>query len=194
MQDIQNIYHLFLQFPYLNACLVFDNNNFSGILLKKDLEDSLKMNDNFLVDKIINISKDAVEELLFNETPKLKMQIPFISLMGEVQGLIFYDEFVSEFFTDDFLTRLSLQEVFGNLMHPILIMNRFKRILYLNKKAEEIFSQQALGQKVSDVMLSFDINCGDDNRILISRQHECWQLLISESVTPFAKYYIYQLI
>ncbi|MGL4389123.1 MAG: hypothetical protein ACRCTJ_07010 [Brevinema sp.] len=193
MFGIQNIYHLFLTYPYLNALLVFDDHEFAGILLKKDIESALKSKDSFLIDKINKVSKEDLEKSIFNENPKLNMKIPFISLTGEIQDLMSYDEFVSEFFPEDFSQRLSLQEVFFCLSHPLVIMNRFKRILYLNKSAEELLSEKARGEKITDVMLGFQINCEGD-RILIHRQKEMWKLIISESESKFAFYFIYQMI
>ncbi|MGL4562479.1 MAG: hypothetical protein ACRCVW_01305 [Brevinema sp.] len=193
MHDIQTLYHLFLKHPYLNASLVFDDHDFAGILLKKDIERALKSQDNFLIDKIMNIPKDNLEKLIFTEKPKLKMQIPFISLTGEFKGMMMYDEFVSEFFPHDFTTRLSLQEVFYHVNYPILILNQFNRILYLNKSAEDLLSPKACGEKISNVMLGFEINhCNND--IIIHRQEEQWKLLIAKSQTNFASYSIYQFI
>ncbi|MGL4394877.1 MAG: hypothetical protein ACRCS8_06615 [Brevinema sp.] len=196
MIELQNIYHLFLQYPYLNAVLVFDDlqtSEFIGVLLKKDIENALKSQDNFLIDKISKVSKDSLEQVIFNESPKITMKAPFISLMGEIQDDISYDEFVSEFFPEEVEHRLSLQEVFYDLNHPLMILNRFKRILYLNRAAEELLSEKARGEKVSDVMLAFQLNC-DDERIYIHRQEEIWKLIISESKSKSALHYIYQMI
>jgi len=193
MNKLQDIYHLFLESPYLNACLVFDKGNCQGILLKKDLEYLLQDKESFFLDKIITHKQQNIEDYIFNEKPNLKMKIPYINQQGKILGALLYDEFVSEFFPEEFQNKLSLIEIFNNYSHPTLILNRFKTILYLNYKAIDILSNNALGKKISEVLLGFQIRF-EDNKMIINRQDEEWTLLISESNTKFSLYYIYQFI
>ncbi|MGL4367390.1 MAG: hypothetical protein ACRCTQ_03825 [Brevinemataceae bacterium] len=191
--QLHTIYCLFLEYAYLNGCLIFEENEFKGIFLKKDLEQMLKVNDHFIIDKKISISSDNIEDILFNQPPNLKMRIPYINFNGQILGLLLYEEFVSEFFPQDFQTKLSLVEIFDYHEHPILILNIFKTILYLNNKAQDLLSQEAFGKKISNVLLGFQMSF-DNHIILTNQDNHSWYLTISHSFSTHATYQIYQFI
>lgn len=191
MNKLLDIYHLFLESPYLRACLVFDKGYCQGLLLKKDLEYLIQDKESFFIDKIVTYNSHTIEQLIFNEQPKLRMRIPYINFKGDILGALLYDEFVSEFFPEDFQNKLSLHEIFDHFSYPLLILNHFKTILYLNNKARELLSDKALGKKISEVLLAFQISY-EQNKMIICRHDEEWILLISESHTKFSSYYIYQ--
>lgn len=192
MQKLHKIYQSFLLSPYLNACLVLDHQQFLGILLKKDLERKLRDQHNTIVDLIIKVPLEELEDILFNIAPSLKMTIPYINIKGTILGSLLYEEFVSEFFPHDFKMRLSFQEIFDYHEHPIMILNQFKTILYINKIAENLFSSAAFGKKITDILLAFEIVPKKD-RILLVRQEEVWDLVITKSSAPHASYYLYHL-
>ncbi len=193
MKKLHKIYQLFLEYSYINACLVFEDQNFQGILLKKDLERKLSDNDDCILDHIIKIPLENLEDILFNEAPSIRMKIPYINSSSKILGVLLYDEFVSEFFPLDFTTRLSLQEVFTYYENPIIILNQFKTILYMNNAGRELLSEKVLGIKICDALLAFQIG-HEGEQMTITRQEEHWSLIISRSQTPHASYYIYQFI
>jgi len=193
MKKLHKIYQLFLEYSYVNACLVFEDQIFQGIFLKKDLERKLSDTDDCILDHIIRIPLENLEDILFNEHPSIRMKIPYINCNGEILGVLLYDEFVSEFFPLDFATRLSLQEVFTYYENPIIILNQFKTILYMNNAGKELLSEKVLGIKISDALLAFQIG-HEEEQMTITRQEEKWSLIISKSQTPHASYYIYQFI
>ena len=193
MKKLHKIYQLFLEYSYINACLVFEDQNFQGILLKKDLERKLSDTDASILDHIIKIPLENLEDILFNEPPSIRMKIPYINSNGEILGALLYDEFVSEFFPMDFATRLSLQELFNYYENPILILNQFKTILSMNSAGRELLSEKVLGIKIGDALLAFQIG-HEGEQMTITRQEEKWSLIIFKSQTPHASYHIYQFI
>ncbi len=193
MKKLHKIYQLFLEYSYINACLVFEDQNFQGILLKKDLERKLSDTDDSILDHIIKIPLENLEDILFNEPPSIRMKIPYINSNGEILGALLYDEFVSEFFPMDFATRLSLQELFNYYENPILILNQFKTILSMNSAGRELLSEKVLGIKIGDALLAFQIG-HEGEQMTITRQEEKWSLIIFKSQTPHASYHIYQFI
>ena len=193
MKKLHKIYQLFLEYSYINACLVFEDQNFQGILLKKDLERKLSDTDDCILDHIIKIPLENLEDILFNEPPSIRMKIPYINSNGEILGALLYDEFVSEFFPMDFATRLSLQELFNYYENPILILNQFKTILSMNSAGRELLSEKVLGIKIGDALLAFQIG-HEGEQMTITRQEEKWSLIIFKSQTPHASYHVYQFI
>ena len=192
MKKLHKIYQIFLEYPYMNACLVFEDQIFQGVLLKKDLERKLSDTNNSILDHIIKIPLENLEDIIFNDPPSIKMKIPYINCKGDILGVLLYDEFVSEFFPLDFTTRLSLQEIFTYYENPIIILNQFKTILYMNNIGRKLLSEKVLGLKISDALLAFQIGHREEN-IMITRQDEQWILTISKSQTPH-DYYIYQFV
>ncbi|MGL5955832.1 MAG: hypothetical protein ACRC0X_04410 [Brevinema sp.] len=182
---------MFLEHPHLNACPVFQDHQFLGILLKKDLEKQLSHQDHDISDLIIQVSSEHLEQILFHDTPHVKTKIPYINKSGILLGALLYDEFVSEFFPEDFVTKLSFHEIFNYYEYPVLILNQFKTILYLNHQAQELLTDKVFGVKISDALLAFDMRMNDQEMIL-QRHEESWRLMISKSMTPYALYYIYQ--
>ena len=193
MKKLHKIYQLFLEYSYINACLVFEDQVFQGILLKKDLERKLSDIDDCILEHIIKIPLENLEDILFNEPPSIRMKIPYINSNGEILGALLYDEFVSEFFPMDFATRLSLQELFNYYENPILILNQFKTILSMNSAGRELLSEKVLGIKIGDALLAFQIG-HEGEQMTITRQEEKWSLIIFKSQTPHASYHIYQFI
>ncbi len=192
MQTLHRIYQTFLEQAHLKSCPVFRDNDFIGILFKKDLEQHLKSSNNDISEIIVPVSMEHLEEFLFYDTPNFKSKIPYLSPSGKVTGHLLYDEFVSEFFPEDFVTKLSLSEVFDYCEYPILILNQFKTIIYINNFAKDLLSERIFGIKAVDALISFEIDSYKGSTIL-KRQGEQWKLMISESKTPFASYYIYQM-
>ncbi|SFB80103.1 hypothetical protein SAMN02745150_00858 [Brevinema andersonii] len=191
MPNIQDIYRIFLECPQVNGGLVFDEGTFIGVLFKKDIELLLNEKDNFIIDKIVFIPTSKLEEFLFTDIPKSRTKIPYFSHSGEVLGTIFYQEFVSEFFPEDFITRLSLLDIFQNYEHPLFIVNRFKTLLYNNKAASELFPENIYGKKIGEILNPFDIYF-NEKKMFISRGNQTWQLLIARSIDEHFFYNIYQ--
>ncbi len=184
---------MFLENPHLNACLVLNGNEFQGVVLKKDLEQNMYRTNNDISSLIVKISNEYIEDFLFHEPPSLKTKITYINPSGKLMGSMLYDEFVSEFFPEDLVTKMSFKELMDYYEHPALVLNQFKTILYLNKLAIELLSEKVFGMKISDALLAFDMEV-DGDRMLLKRQDEVWSLFIAKSKTPFSKYYLYHFI
>lgn len=193
MTRAYKIYQMFMEYPHLSACLVFHDYHCQGVLLKKDLERHLTQKSIHWLDLFMQVPIDSLEDIIFCTKPQMKMIIPYVNLQGKLVGSLLYEEFVSEFFPQDYGTRLSLKEVFNYHENPIIILNKFKTILYLNIQAKELLSEKVFGCKISDALLAFDIFVDKEN-MYIERQEERWQLMISKSIAPYSQYYIYQFI
>lgn len=192
MLILYQIHHIISQSKYLSGCLILEKNGaYKGILLKDDLDDVLNSQSSFYLDKIIPVEKNEIETKLFKISPSLRTVIPYTSSIGDCFGTLKYEEFVSEFFPEDFTTKISLTEILDHYEYPILIANQFKTILYINKKASDLLSSEAFGKKISDVLLSFTMKIEKD-RMTLHRNDEIWTLSISESNTSHITFYIYQ--
>lgn len=192
MLPLYQIHHIISQSKCLSGCLILEKNGtYKGILLKNDLDEILNTQNSFYLDKILQVKKNDLETTLFKVPPSLRTVIPYINSSGEHFGTMKYEEFVSEFFPEDFTTKMSLTEIFDYYEYPIVITNQFKTILYINKQSSELFSSESFGKKISDILLSFTMKI-EKEKMTLQREGEIWDLSVSESQTAHAKYYVYQ--
>ncbi|MGL5721445.1 MAG: hypothetical protein ACRCY4_03470 [Brevinema sp.] len=189
---IDDIYRLFLSCPHANAALVFEHNTYYGLLFKKDVELAIKSADiDFIVaarTKLTPISE--MEDALFSSRPRSKTRIPAMDISGKNLETFSYEEFVSEFHPEDF--RISLIEVFKNYEFPLLILNRFKTVVYANTASETIFPSP-LGRRISTILDDFIIEASE-SRITLIGGGNIWNMIVSRSQSERSLYYIYQFI
>lgn len=180
-----------MECPYVTGALVLNDGAYEGVLFKKDVEALLKEEDDFFIDKIMPIHPLELEKYLFSGKPRSKNMIPCISNEGKILSSLSYEEFISEFYTEDFRLRFSLMDVFGAYEHPLLILNRFKTVIYANKEAENIFGCNSFGSKLSLLLEGFDVSICEE-KMLIIHDNKQWELFVARSQTPSFCYDIYQ--
>lgn len=190
---IEDIYRLFLQCPLSSGALVFRDNIYEGVLLKKDLELAIKEQDESIDEKITSVPPEGVESFLFSGKPRNKSLIPCLTPEGRPLEPIMYEEFISEFFPEDYRLRFSPGEMLLYYEHPLLALNRFKTVLYANKGAEDLFEESPLNRRINDLLEGFNLSTQRD-RLLVSRGKRCWIMFTACSHTPRGLLYLYQFI
>lgn len=182
---------LFFKAPLVNALLVFEENDYLGVVLKRDIERGLK-EANFELYRNINlIHRDDLGNVLFRHQVTKSVSIPVIDKAGTFVKFISYDEFVSQLYFEKYIFKFDPESVLDNLDHPMIITNHFKKVLYLNKMALEMLQEDALGGKMASILKEFRIEINGD-RMFVTKDDMTYYLIINNSSTKNFSYIIYQ--
>lgn len=187
----KRLLQLFFKTPLVNALLVFEDNEYFGVVLKRDVELGMRDNDFKLFENINVIDVYELPTVLFSHNITDNALIPVIDKTGNLIKIISYTEFESQFYFDEFIGGFLIDEVISNLDHPIIITNHFKKILYLNNRAFLMIGKDYLGGKFSDLIKSYDIEIVGD-KMIVSKDDKMYHLSINYSATKKFAYHVYQ--
>jgi len=188
----QNLMNLFFLAPTVNAILVFDDTEYLGALLKRDLEIGIKKKSFEFFENINLIRMENLEQFVLNDFSKEETRIPVVDKTGELLRIISYREFLSQFHFGKFLQDFQQREVWDYMDHPIIITNHFKKILYLNRQALNLTKKDLIGQRFSRFLKYFDIKIKDDTPLL---QHHAQAYRLQKDLSESKEFFyrIYQL-
>ncbi len=188
----RNLMELFFQAPTVSAILVFDDMEYFGAVLKRDVEIGMREGSFNLFENISLIPIESLERYLFASKADPKTKIPTIDKTGKPIRLISHREFLSQFYFENFLQKFELQNVWDYLEHPLLVTNYFKKILYLNREALLLCGKDFIGKSFSRFSKNFDIKIDGENLLFQKNDHFC-RLLMSQSESKDFFYRVYQL-
>ncbi len=180
----------FFQAPSANGLLVFEDNEYLGVVLKKDIEFGITTKNFKLFENINFIRISEIEDIIFKENNKKSAKVPVVDKSGNLLKIITYDEFLSHFYFDDFITGFKPNSVFDDLDHPIFITNFFKRCLYTNKKGFELAEFDIIGKNISNLLKKFEIKKMDKG-MLLEKNGKMYTLYISHSETKNFYFLVY---
>ncbi len=180
----------FFQAPSVNALLVFEDNEYLGIVLKKDIEFGITSGNFKLYENINFIKPSEVTDIIFKENNKKNSRIPVIDKTGGLINIISYEEFLSHFYFDEFIQNFKLSPIFDNLDYPMLITNYFKKCIYANKMAFEIAEFDIIGKSILHLFKKFEIK-KLENGLNLEKNGETFNLIISQSRTKNFTYFVY---
>lgn len=189
----KELMQLFFHAPAANGLLVFEDNEYLGVILKRDIEIGI-MEGNFNVFENINMVKtNQLTRLLFKDETNRNLKIPVIDKVGKLIRIITQEEFNCQFNLDDYIQHFKLQQVFDSMDHPLIVTNHFKKCIYANKKALELVEFDIQGKNFSTIMKLFDVKQAGKFLTLVKKDH-VFHLIISHAQTKNFSYIVYQFI
>ncbi len=186
----KNLMQLFFLAPAAHGLLVFEDNDYLGVVLKRDIEIGI-MEGRFSLFENINILKvSQLTQTLFRNDSLKNQLLPVIDKAGALLRIISYDEFQCQFFFDEYSPRFKVQGVLEDLESPLIITNHFKKTIFANRKALELIEKDIEGRCFSDVLKHFEIkNVGDF--MIVEKKGVSYRLVISHSENKNFSYYLY---
>ncbi len=151
---------------------------------------SCEGNFNFF-ENISFIKLNQLSNSLFKNDSSKNNKVPVIDKAGKLIRIISYEEFLSQFFFDEFITHFKEQNVFDNLENPLVITNHFKKTVYANKAALELMERDIVGKNFSSILKLFEIQIVEGSMIL-EKKEEIYHLVISHSQAKNFSYFVYQ--
>lgn len=189
----KHLLQLFFNAPLVKGLLVFEDNDYLGVVFKKDVELGVSSR-KFVFDEQVNyIRFDEIQALIFCREPGPEIRIPVVDKSGSLIKIISFDEFESVFYFNRFIENFTPEKILDNLGHPLLITNCFKRILYLNKQALMLVQRDYLGERIALYFKNFSIEMIQDNMFL-TQGDKSFRLLIGDSNRDGFDYLVYQLV
>lgn len=183
---------LFFQAPLSNALLVYEENDYQGLVFKKDVQLGIQEEGFDLAMNINYIEKqDAADLILKTDTEREQIKIPAIDRQGQLLAFLSYQEFICQFSFHHFLDGFHMDRVWDALDHPLIITDYFKKVLYLNKEALLISRKDLLGQKINPFLRQFSMEIKEEKMVLLHID-KIWELVISQAKTRDFHYWIYQ--
>jgi hypothetical protein len=180
----------FFYAPHANGILVFEDNEYLGVVLKKDVEYGITSG-NFKLFENINILKvNELSTLLFRESSKKNAKVPVIDKAGNLIRIISYEEFISQFYFDEFVKNFKSGAFLDNLDYPLVITNCFKKCLYANKMAFNLAEFDFLGKSINLLLKKFEIK-KIDRGLVLENKKDRFTLFISKSENKNFLYYVY---
>lgn len=171
--------------------LVFEDNDYLGVVLKKDIEMSLVKGDFELFQNINCVKPAQVAGMLFRGQPDQNVRIPVIDKAGGLIRIISYEEYLSCFHYSEMIERLDLFMVFDYLEHAVIVTNHFKKILYANKAALRMAGKDLPGLPFSVFLRLFEIRASGP-LLEASRDGVGFHVLLSRSESAQFSYIVYQ--
>ncbi|NPV38395.1 MAG: hypothetical protein HPY78_03860 [Brevinematales bacterium] len=190
LSTAENLLGLFYQAPYVNGLVLFRGGEYEGVIFKRDLE-RMVGKPPFEVEKLIQrLSFAQVEEFLFVKEPSFHLAIPLLFLDRNEHRIILYPELRWYFHPEEFpLTKV--EGILREVEHPLLICSLFKRVLYQNQKAFELFEMDILGKNVYTFLREWAIEEKEGFFVVYSEKGR-FRLFISEAKTKDGDMFLFQ--
>jgi hypothetical protein len=189
----QKLLSFFFKAPLVNALLVFEDNEYFGVVFKRDIEMGLREGNFQLFENISTIRAEELTTVLFAQQVSSGTVIPVIDKVGNLNKIISYEEFESHFHFDRFIADFSVAPVIESLDTPIMVTNHFKRILYMNRGAYEIAEKDFTGWNIGSLLKQFEIEISGD-KMLVTAGEMTYQLHIHFAMAENFSYHVYQFI
>jgi len=186
----KDLMKLFFRAPAANGILVFEDNDYLGVILKRDIEIGIAEGNFNLFENINMIRVVQLPQILFKSNTSRNLQVPVIDKAGSFIRIISYEEFMSQFFFEEYLNHFKIQNVFENLEHPLVITNHFKKTLFANKQALELIKSDIEGKNFCEILKQFEIK-KVRTFLWVEKGKNSYQLIVSHSESKNFSYYVY---
>jgi hypothetical protein len=187
----KELMELFFHAPAANGILVFEDQDYLGVLFKRDIEIGMSEGNFRLFENINLIKVSQLDEVLFKNGSSRNGKIPVVDKAGQLIRIISQEEFLCHFFFDEYLQHFKTQSVLDHLEHAVIITSYFKKIIYANKKALELIQNDIIGKSFSSVLKLFEIKSAD-SFMELEKDGRFYRLSISASVSKSFSYFVYQ--
>lgn len=186
----KSLMELFFQAPAANGILVFEDNDYLGVILKRDIEIGIAEGRFVFSENMNFVNIKDLSGVLFRENGN-SVKIPVVDKSGELIRIITHEEYACQFYFENYLPHFREQNVLDYLEHPLIITNHFKKAVYANQKAMELLEMDVAGRNLTPVLKRFHMNVVKESMIL-EKNGELFRLVISHSLSKNFSYYIYQ--
>ena len=192
LKETKELMELFFHAPAANGILVFDENDYFGVLFKRDIELGL-MEQNFDLESNINfIRVSQLSDVLYKNDAK-NIKIPVIDRLGKLIRIISLDEFHCHFEFNHYLPHFKPSFVLDEMDHAMVVTSHFRKVIYTNKTALELFQEDLLGKPLNSYLKKFEMKILGKTMHLYLK-NKSYQLIISHSVSRNFSYNLFQFI
>jgi hypothetical protein len=186
----KKLMQLFFLAPAAHGALVFEDNDYLGVVLKRDIEIGIMEGCFSLFENINLIKMSQLTQTLFRNNNSKNLLLPVIDKGGTLLRIISYEEFQCHFFFDEYIPHFKIQGVLDDLECPLVITNHFKKAIFANRKALELIERDIEGRNFSDFLKQFNIkNVG--YFMIVEKKGLSYNLIISHSENKNFSYYFY---
>ncbi len=186
----RSLMNLFFQAPAAHGILVFEDNDYLGVVLKRDIEIGIMEGSFNLFENINMIKLNQLTQVVFKNQTSKNLQVPVIDKAGSLMRIISFEEFQCQFYFDEYTPHFNIQNVLDELEHPLVITNHFKKTIYANKKAMEMLECDIEGKNFSEILKHFEIKTIGTFMLIENCKHS-YNLIISHSETKHFSYFVY---
>ncbi len=186
----KSLMKLFFHAPAAHGIIVFEDNDYLGVVLKRDIEIGIMEESFSLYENISMIKVSQLSQTLFRNNSNKNLQVPVIDKAGSLLRIISFEEFQCHFFFDEYMPHFKILGVIEDLEHPLVITNHFKKTIFANRKALELIERDIEGKIFTEVLNHFEIKTVGDF-MLIEKKGVSYNLLISHSESRNFSYYLY---
>jgi hypothetical protein len=186
----KSLMKLFFHAPAAHGLIIFEDNDYLGVVLKRDIEIGIMEGRFSLYENISMIKISQLSQTLFKSNTTKNVQVPVIDKTGALLRIISYDEFQCQFYFDEYIPHFKILGVIDDMEHPFVITNHFKKTIYANRQALELIQRDIEGKIFSEALKRFEIkNVGDFMRVI--NKDSSYNLIISHSESRNFSYYVY---
>lgn len=189
----RELIQLFFLAPGTNGILVFEDNDYLGVILKRDVEMGLSEGTFQLFENINTIRAAQLPQVLFKKGEGKNCKVPVVDKAGKLQRILSHDEFLCQFDFESYKGHFKPQSVLDDLDHPFIITNFFKKTIYANKQALALAGKDFIGKSFTPVLKSFHLRLEGPEMFLI-RNDETFRLCISRSESKNFATWVYQIL
>ena len=186
----KNLMKLFFHAPAAHGLIIFEDNDYLGVVLKRDIEIGIMEGCFSLYENISMIKISQLPQTIFKNSSAKNLQVPVIDKAGSLLRIISFEEFQCQFYFDEYKQHFKVLGVIEDMEQPLVITNHFKKAIYANRKALELIERDIEGKAFTEVLNHFEIkNVG--TFMLIEKKGVSYNLVISHSENRNFSYYIY---
>jgi hypothetical protein len=186
----KSLMKLFFHAPASHGIIVFEDNDYLGVILKRDIEIGI-MEEKFSLYENINMIKvKDLSQTLFRNNASKNLRVPVIDKAGTLLRIISSEEFQCQFFFEEYLPHFKILGVFEEMEHPMVITNHFKKTIFANRKALELTEMDIEGKMFSVFMSRFEIKTVGDF-LIVEKKGVSFNLIVSRSESRNFSYFIY---
>lgn len=167
----KNLLEMFFHAPAANAILVFEENRYRGVILKRDVEMGIAEG-HFAMDANVNpVRPEELSGLVFRNgglSPGsgVPAGVPAVDEEGRLIRILSREEFQCQFFFGDFRKEFDTTGVLASLEHPLIVTDVFLKTVYANEKARDLMGGELEGENLGDRLARFHISSVRDSRFL----------------------------
>jgi hypothetical protein len=186
----KKLMQFFFLAPAAHGALVFEDNDYLGVVLKRDIEIGIMEGRFSLFENINLIKMSQLAQTLFKSNNIKNLLLPVIDKTGALLRIISFEEFQCHFFFDEYKPHFKIQGVLDDLEYPLVITNHFKKTIFVNRKALELIEKDIEGRNFTEILKHFDIkNVGDF--MIVEKKGISYNLIITRSENKNFSYYLY---
>jgi len=182
--------NLFYQAPSVQGLLVFQNNEYQGVVFKRDIERIMREEGCDLGSLLQPLSVAQIEEFVFSKEPTPHTLVPAIQMDGTLVRFLTFKELRWYFHPEEFSVGM-MEVLLRSLEHPLVVCTHFKRVVYQNQKAFELFESDLLGKNIYTALRMWLVE-EEDGFFVVYSDKGRHRLFISHAETKEFSLFVFQ--